>query len=127
MPPHLDAHEQMTQEQSDVASTEDAKDTTGERSTRAKARSGDPRTRAQADAVVEEHEVRERKRRKAQKIGNPSWFVPVLVGLMLLGLLWVGTFYITQQEYPIPSLGQWNLAIGFGLAMAGFAMTTRWK
>lgn len=110
-----------------MASTDDAKNRPGQRSLRDKARSGDPRTRAEADSVVAQREERERKRKKAQKVGNPGWFVPLMVGLMLVGLAWVVTFYITQQEYPIPSLGQWNLAIGFGLAMAGFAMTTRWK
>ena len=46
---------------------------------------------------------------------------------MIVGLLWVVTFYITRQQYPVPSLGQWNLGIGFALILAGFAMTTRWK
>ena len=58
---------------------------------------------------------------------SPSWYAPVMCALFVIGLAYIVTFYITQQEYPIPSLGQWNLAIGFGLAMAGFAMTTRWK
>jgi hypothetical protein len=67
-----------------------------------------------------------RKVRKA-KVANPVWFVPVMLGLMLLGLVWVVTFYITGQQYPVPQLGRWNLAAGFGLMMAGFAMTTRWR
>lgn len=64
----------------------------------------------------------------AQLGPNPPWFVPVMVGLMILGLLWVVTFYISgTHQYPIPAIGRWNLAVGFGLAMAGFAMTTRWR
>ncbi|MFV0461796.1 MAG: cell division protein CrgA [Nostocoides sp.] len=58
---------------------------------------------------------------------NPPWFAPVMVGLMVVGLLWTATFYITGQQYPIPSLGRWNLGVGFGLMLAGFAMTTRWR
>ncbi len=67
--------------------------------------------------------------RRSQKVdaGNPPWFVPVMVGLMVIGLLWVVTFYITSQQYPIESLGKWNLGVGFGLMVAGFAMTTRWR
>lgn len=61
------------------------------------------------------------------KVGNPVWFVPVMCGLMILGLFWVVVFYVSGQEYPVPSLGRWNLAAGFGLMMAGFAMTTRWR
>jgi hypothetical protein len=66
---------------------------------------------------------------KAQKVktGNAAWFVPVMLGLMILGLLWVVTFYITRQEYPVPALGQWNLVIGFSLILVGFGMTTRWR
>lgn len=58
---------------------------------------------------------------------NPVWFAPVMVGLMVLGLLWTATYYISGQIYPIPSIGRWNLGVGFGLMIAGFAMTTRWR
>jgi hypothetical protein len=61
------------------------------------------------------------------KIGNPAWFVPVMIGLMVVGLLWVVVFYISSQRYPVEALGRWNLAIGFGLMLSGFAMTTRWR
>ena len=64
---------------------------------------------------------------KKAKVGNPPWFVPVMLGLMILGLIWVVTFYISSQQYPVESWGRWNLAAGFGLMMAGFAMTTRWR
>lgn len=60
--------------------------------------------------------------------GNPRWLVPVMVGLMVLGLVWVVTTYITAPSYyPIPALEQWNLAIGFTLIIAGFVLTTRWR
>lgn len=58
---------------------------------------------------------------------NPSWFVPVMCGLMILGVLWVATFYVTQGEWPIASIRYWNLGIGMGLIMAGFIMATRWR
>ena len=59
---------------------------------------------------------------------NPRWFVPLMLGLMLLGLVWVVTYYISgANQYPVPALERWNLAIGFGLMMAGFLMTTRWR
>lgn len=61
------------------------------------------------------------------KVGNAAWFVPVMLGLMVVGLLWVVVFYITSQRYPVPSLGRWNLGVGFSLMLAGFMMTTRWR
>lgn len=62
------------------------------------------------------------------KVGNPVWFVPLMLALMVLGLLWVVVYYISGvHEFPVPTLGRWNLGVGFGLMMAGFAMTTRWR
>lgn len=58
---------------------------------------------------------------------NPPWFVPVMVGLMVLGLAWIVVTYLSGQQYPIPGITAWNLAIGFALVMAGFGMTTRWR
>jgi len=60
-------------------------------------------------------------------MANPPWFTPVMLGLMLLGLFWVVTFYVTGTGYPIPNIGYWNLGIGFGLMITGFMMTTRWR
>lgn len=61
------------------------------------------------------------------QVGNPVWFVPVMLTLMVVGLLWIVVFYITSQRFPIESIGVWNLAVGFGLMLLGFAMTTRWR
>lgn len=59
---------------------------------------------------------------------NPVWFKPVMIGFMLLGLVWVLVFYLsTNGSLPIPGIGAWNLAIGFGIALIGFLMTTRWR
>lgn len=58
---------------------------------------------------------------------NPVWYKPVMFGLMLLGLIWILTYYISGAQYPILSLGAGNILIGFGIAMVGFIMTTRWK
>lgn len=58
---------------------------------------------------------------------NPAWYKPVMFGLMLLGLVWVMVYYISQTLFPIPNIGGWNIVIGFGIAMVGFFMTTGWK
>ena len=57
---------------------------------------------------------------------NPVWFKPVMFGFMLLGLVWIVTYYISGQ-YPIPGLDALNIAIGFGIAFIGFLMTLRWR
>jgi hypothetical protein len=60
---------------------------------------------------------------------NPPWFLPVMLGLMLLGLIWIVIFYVTagNARLPIPALGNMNLLVGFLLIIAGFGMTTRWR
>jgi hypothetical protein len=58
---------------------------------------------------------------------TPTWWVPVMVGVMLLGLVWVVLFYLTEGAIPIRAIGNWNLLVGFGLIMAGFGMTTGWR
>jgi uncharacterized membrane protein len=58
---------------------------------------------------------------------NPVWFKPLMFGLMVIGLLWIIVFYITQGLWPLPAAGSWNILIGFGIAIAGFLMTTRWR
>ena len=61
---------------------------------------------------------------------NPVWFKPVMFGFMLLGLIWIVLYYITATmptPLPVPSLGQANIFIGFGLLLIGFLMTPWWK
>jgi hypothetical protein len=37
------------------------------------------------------------------------------------------TYYISGIGWPVPAIGAWNIAVGFGIMFAGFLMTTRWK
>ncbi|MEH3077993.1 cell division protein CrgA [Quadrisphaera setariae] len=58
---------------------------------------------------------------------SPRWWVPVMLGLMLLGLVWIVVYYLSGAKYPVPPLGAWNLGVGFAVVLVGFAMTTRWR
>ena len=62
-----------------------------------------------------------------EPVPNPVWFRPVMFSFMLLGLLWIIVFYVSQSQLPIPNLGSWNIVIGFGIMFVGFLMTTRWR
>jgi len=64
---------------------------------------------------------------KSVRIGSPRWLVPLMVACFVLGLLWVVVYYVSQTDYPIGSIGVWNMAIGFGLIIAGFLLSTHWK
>ncbi len=58
---------------------------------------------------------------------NPVWFKPLMFGFMLVGLVWIIVFYLSNTRLPIPGLDAWNLLIGFGIMFIGFLMTTRWR
>ncbi len=66
-----------------------------------------------------------------EKAGPPAanavWFVPVMVGLLVVGLAWIVATYLFSFDYPIPGIRSWNLVIGFGFAIAGLGMATRWR
>ena len=58
---------------------------------------------------------------------NPVWFKPVMFGFMLVGLVWILVYYVSQSSWPVPSIGPWNIMVGFGIMFIGFLMTTRWR
>lgn len=58
---------------------------------------------------------------------SPKWWAPTMSTLMVVGLVWVVSTYLFRGDFPIPGIGNWNLGIGFGLIMAGFLMTMRWR
>ena len=57
---------------------------------------------------------------------SPRWLVPTMLGCLLVGLAWIALFYITGGS-ALPSMGPWNLAIGFGFIIAGVALSTKWR
>lgn len=59
---------------------------------------------------------------------TPRWWAPAMLTVMVLGLLWIVVFYLSgSRQLPVPQIGAWNLGVGFGLIIVGFAMTTRWR
>ncbi|MCG7523228.1 cell division protein CrgA [Streptomyces sp. OfavH-34-F] len=56
-----------------------------------------------------------------------SWVAPVMLALFLIGLAWIVVFYVTDGDLPVPSLGNWNIVVGFGFIAGGFGVSTQWK
>ena len=85
--------------------------------------------------AVEDEVHEERLRRVAEEmtagVGDrsvtPTWYKALMLGLMIVGLLWIIVWYITQSALPIPQIGYGNIGVGIGLMMVGLIMTTRWK
>ena len=58
---------------------------------------------------------------------NPVWFKPIMFGFMIVGFLWLITFYVSKGALPIAALESYNILIGAGVLFIGFLMTTRWR
>ena len=58
---------------------------------------------------------------------SPKWLAPVMVANFLIGLIWIVIFYVSQTSYPIPSIGAWNMVIGFSFVGVGFSLATKWR
>jgi hypothetical protein len=57
---------------------------------------------------------------------SPRWLVPTMLGSLLLGLAWISTYYISNQNLPVSALGAWNLVVGFGFIVSGVVLSTKW-
>lgn len=64
------------------------------------------------------------------KVAGPSSpaYIGVMLGLMILGLLWLVVYYMAGSDIGLMvSLGSWNFAVGFSLMIAGLLMTMGWR
>lgn len=64
--------------------------------------------------------------------GGPSstLYVSVMLGLMIVGLLWLVLMYLSGSASWLDwmaQLGAWNYLIGFGFMVAGLLMTMNWR
>ncbi len=64
--------------------------------------------------------------RSAKAKVSPRWLVPTMLGCLIVGLVWIVVFYVSQQSYPIGALGAWNLVVGFGFLVTGVGLSTKW-
>ncbi len=53
--------------------------------------------------------------------------VPLFCTLMVIGLVWAVVFYLTNNTYPIPGIGFWNLAIAFGFGTSPSRSASSWS
>nr|WP_276584509.1 cell division protein CrgA [Brevibacterium permense] len=120
-----DAKSSKTSDSKASDSKSSASKTTGSKSAAAKrtSRSGNPAKRPQGRKTASYTSTSGQQTIKP----NPSWFLPVLIGLLLIGLIWLVTFYITQGAFPVEAWGNWNILIGFAFFVAGLIMSTRWR
>ena len=67
----------------------------------------------------------------AKKGPSPRWLAPLMLALFGIGILWLVVFYITQGGMGgipgVEDLENWNLIVGFGFIIVGFALSTQWR
>jgi hypothetical protein len=63
---------------------------------------------------------------------SPTWYPVVMVVVLLIGLAYMITYYLTSSgtspHIPVMAgLGAWNFAVGFGIMLLGLVMAVRWR
>ncbi|GAA0808477.1 cell division protein CrgA [Spirilliplanes yamanashiensis] len=63
----------------------------------------------------------------AAKKPSPLWLPVTAVALIVVGILWLVVYYLSDQQYPVESWRYWNLAVGFGSMVASLILLARWR
>jgi hypothetical protein len=64
--------------------------------------------------------------RSAKAKVSPPWLLPTMLASLIVGLVWIVVFYVSQEKWPVSVLGAWNLVIGFVFLVFGVVLSTRW-
>lgn len=81
-----------------------------------------PKSRARKKAVYTPPQ------RSKAKEPSPAWLVPTMLALWFIGVAWIVVYYVAGDDVPgMKELDRLNLAVGFGLVVIGFIMSTRWR
>jgi len=58
---------------------------------------------------------------------SPMWLPVTAVSLIVVGIVWLVVYYLSEQQYPVESWRYWNLAIGFGAMVSSLILLSRWR
>lgn len=65
---------------------------------------------------------------KVKAAPSSAIYVAVMLGLMIIGLLWLIVYYLAAEHISfMNSLGAYNFLIGFGFMVVGLIMTMKWR
>ncbi len=62
-----------------------------------------------------------------RKQPSPAWYGALVLGTMLIGVVWLVTYYVSGGNLPIQDMQAWNVLIGFLWIAMGFALSTQWR
>ncbi len=63
----------------------------------------------------------------AKKKPSPTWVPVTALTLIVVGIGWLVTFYLSSGLYPVAPWGYWNLAVGFSALVASLLVLSRWR
>ena len=62
-----------------------------------------------------------------KKQPSPAWFSALVLGTMIIGVIWLVTYYLSGGTLPVRDLEAWNVLVGFVWIALGFALSTQWR
>ncbi|WP_433212607.1 cell division protein CrgA [Dactylosporangium sp. CS-047395] len=78
-------------------------------------------------------ELRPQETATARRRPSPVWVPALAVALVVIGIAWLVSYYLTQGFFDVTwlstlaDLKYWNLAIGFGFLVASLAVFSKWR
>lgn len=63
----------------------------------------------------------------AKKKPSPTWVPITALALIVVGIGWLVTYYLSGGLFPVGTWGYWNLAIGFAALVASLVVLSRWR
>ena len=58
---------------------------------------------------------------------SPAWYGALVLGAMLVGVIWLVTYYVSGGTLPVSKFEAWNVLVGFVWIALGFALSTQWR
>ena len=58
---------------------------------------------------------------------SPRWLAPTMLATLVIGLVWIVVFYVSNESYPVRAMGPGNLVVGFAFIIVGLGLATKWR
>jgi hypothetical protein len=62
-----------------------------------------------------------------RKQPSPVWYSALVIGTMVVGMIWLVTYYVSSGNLPVKSIEAWNVVVGFLWIATGFGLATQWR
>ena len=63
----------------------------------------------------------------AEKQPSPIWLPITAVALIILGIVWLVVYYLSEGAYPVATWNYWNIGVGFGAMVIALGLLSKWR